>query len=81
MATIRYSLPGGFKGTFVTPRPDEHGYGQSPYGRGRYNLIQSSRLKEFHRCIARQMEGKSFKYRGEVRRALAAAAAECSREV
>lgn len=75
---IRYGLPGGLKGTYVpNPKPDDNGFQQSGYFRAGYNLVQSSDLQAFHRCVASKLEGKSFANRGEVRQALAAAAKAC----
>jgi len=77
--TIRYGLPQGLKGTLVPdPKPDEKGFKQPGYARSRYNLITSARLKEFQGCIKKEMEGKKFTDRGEVRKALTEAAKKCA---
>jgi hypothetical protein len=64
----------------VFPRPDSKGVSQPPYTRGATAVQTSPRLNFIKSCVAQRLSGQKPGSRLEVRRALAAAARECSAE-
>jgi hypothetical protein len=64
----------------VFPRPDSKGVSQPPYTRGATAIQTSPRLNFIKSCVAQRLSGQKPGSRLEIRRALAAAARECSAE-
>jgi hypothetical protein len=64
----------------VFPRPDSKGVSQPPYTRGSTAIQTSPRLNFIKSCVANRLSGQKPGSRLEIRRALAAAARECSAE-
>jgi hypothetical protein len=62
----------------VFPRPDSKGIAQPPYTRGATAIQTAPRVNFIKSCVAQRLAGQKFGSRLEVRKALEAAAKECS---